>query len=746
MLRLYAPIFLSVNKMRLSKIVNTLIVLTMIAAVLIVLVPNINLATADTAGTFGNTSVGGTRIGTGAVAAKTGGYFQLTTSASVSKISAYVSGSGYAKCAIYSDSNGNPGSPIGGATSQISVSSSAGWVDFWYSSPVSLSAGYYWLVLIYNGDGNWYYSSGGVSAWNYVSYSSEPVSPFGTHTDRSDLISIYATYTTSSSSSSSSSGSAGTFGRTSVGGTRIGTGAAAAKTGGYFQLTTSASVTKITAYISGYGNAKCAIYSDSNGNPGSPIGGATSQISVSSSAGWVDFWYSSPVSLSAGYYWLVLIYESGGNWYYSSGGVSAWNYVSYYSEPVSPFGTHTDRSDLISIYATYTTTSSSTPTPTSTPAATATPTPTPTYTNPPSSGSTTTPIQRSALVYGYSWTSSYATYAANNLDLLVVDYQGQELNYPYGYYMQQIKNQNPDIIILGYKPLLGMCTTYEDWNTVNAHEDWFVHDSNGYRVYSSYWRLYLMDVGSAGWRQHWTSYINNKMATYPAYDGVYADCVYDTLDVTSWDNSPPSWVYSRWHADTLGMIQYVKANLWSNKLVVVNTEAGWAYGHLNYDYLNAADGMMIEGYYHCAWESSSSYSKVADTLLTCLAYGSANGKIMMAISGSTSNDARLQKFTYAEFLLGMNGPRASWGWAVGNIYDNLADSFPSVMSINIGSPTGTYYKSQNVYIRDFTGGKVISNPTGNYYTISLGGYYRLQDGSYVSSVSLSPYTAEILWY
>jgi hypothetical protein len=147
----------------------------------------------------------------------------------------------------------------------------------------------------------------------------------------------------------------GTFGYTSAGANNIGTGGGAAKVAGRFQLTEAGSVTKITAYIRGSGTAKCAIYSDSNGAPGSLIGGATQQVSVPGSGTWVDFVYSTPVNLTPGYYWLVLIYDSGGNWYYDGGGTSGWNWISYANEPSGTFGSLTSRTDLVSIYATYTT-------------------------------------------------------------------------------------------------------------------------------------------------------------------------------------------------------------------------------------------------------------------------------------------------------------------------------------------------------------------------------------------------------
>ncbi len=697
-------------------------------------------SSSSSSGTFGHSSVGGTRIGTGGVAAKTGGYFQLSAAGSVSKISAYVSGSGSAKCAIYSDSGGNPGSPIGGVTAQMSVPSSAGWVDFWYGSSVSLSAGNYWLVLIYSGDCNWYFNSGGVSAWNYVTYSYEPVSPFGSHTDRSDLISIYATLSSSSSStptptpsstptptpsSTPTSGSSGTFGRTSVGGTRIGTGGVAAKTGGYFQLSAAGSVSKISAYVSGSGSAKCAIYSDSGGNPGSPIGGVTAQMSVPSSAGWVDFWYGSSVSLSAGNYWLVLIYSGDCNWYFNSGGVSAWNYVTYSYEPVSPFGSHTDRSDLISIYATLSSSSSSTPTPT--------PSSTPT---PPSSSSST--INTANVIYAErAWTSSDISYIASHFDLIDVDFGTSGVS--------SIKAQNPSIKIIGYKDLLAMQTSYSDWATVNSHEDWFIHDTSGNRIINSLYGWYLMDVGNAGWRAHWVSIVNSKIGTL--YDGVFIDDVWNSL--SGYVSGVSTSVTSNWHSNVLGMLQYIKANITPGKIVIINTDE-WN----SNTYVSVVDGQMLEGFVHCSWEQvytqGSRDTGLIMTIINKMATNTAAGKIVIGLSGTiVSSDsaamARMVKYCYAGFLLAKNGAGAYWGF--NNYYSSDGSKgYYSVMDAPIGDPTNAYYQSQNVYMRDFTNGKAIFNPTANTYTINLNGTYKTLSGTTVTTITIGAYSGEVLVY
>ena len=672
--------------------------------------------TQSVSGTFGVSSVGGTMIGTGGSAAKTGGYFYLSTSGTVTKITAYIRGSGYAKAAIYSDLNGAPNVPLGGVTQQVSVPSSAGWVDFWYSNPVSLQAGGYWLTLIYDSGCNWFFSSGGVSAWNFVGYSNEPVSPFGSHTDRTDSISIYATYSSGSSStptptptpaptSTPTQSVSGTFGVSSVGGTMIGTGGSAAKTGGYFYLSTSGTVTKITAYIRGSGYAKAAIYSDLNGAPNVPLGGVTQQVSVPSSAGWVDFWYSNPVSLQAGGYWLTLIYDSGCNWFFSSGGVSAWNFVGYSNEPVSPFGSHTDRTDSISIYATYSSGSSSTPTPTPTPAPT----------------SYTSTINKASVVYATSAiTSSDVTYITSHFNMIDTDFGVSAVS--------SIKAKNPSVKVIGYKDLLAMQTSYSDWAVVNSHEDWFIHDTSGNRIRNSLYGWYLMDVGNAGWRAHWVSDVNSRIGTL--YDGVFIDDVWNALG--GYVSGVSSSVLSNWHSNVLGMLQYIKANISPGKLVIINTDE-WN----TYTYVSAVDGEMLEGFTHTSWEACNTQGSrdpgLIMVILKNMAVNSAAGKIVWAHSGAlvTSDSAemaRMVKYCYASYLLAASGPGAYWGFNSWTSSDG-SKGYYSIMDTQIGSPTNAYYSSQNVYMRDFTGGKALFNPSGNSYTINLGGTYRTLSGS-----------------
>ncbi len=138
-------------------------------------------------------------------------------------------------------------------------------------------------------------------------------------------------------------------------------------------------------------------------------------------------------------------------------------------------------------------------------------------------------INKASVIYGRSWSSADISYAASTSTCSSWTSKETKTANPYGQWMQSVKSQNPSMLIFGYKILIGEYSIEDDWATVNAHENWFVHDAKGNRIKDSIWGHYLMDVGNVGWREHWVSYVNSKMAAFPAYDGVYADVVWDTL-------------------------------------------------------------------------------------------------------------------------------------------------------------------------------------------------------------------------
>jgi len=83
----------------------------------------------------------------------------------------------------------------------------------------------------------------------------------------------------------------------------------------------------------------------------------------------------------------------------------------------------------------------------------------------------------------------------------------------------------------------------------------------------------------------------------------------------------------------------------------------------------------------------------------------------------------------------------------GNVYSNFVTdytTFKDIYTAPIGSPTGTRYKQDNLWQRNYTDGKVLVNPTYNSYTASLDKKYKKLDGAVVTSVTLKGHEGIIL--
>jgi len=353
-------------------------------------------------------------------------------------------------------------------------------------------------------------------------------------------------------------------------------------------------------------------------------------------------------------------------------------------------------------------------------------------------------LNKAVYAYGLSWSDSAASFVADHFTLL--DTSFDPLYLPA---IQSIKAKNPNVRIIGYSNLMGIYSSDKDFAYISSnHEDWFVHDANDSRIVNTVFGWYLMDVGVLGWMQYLVSNLNGGAMSNAAYDGVFMDDVWNLMVSTNFNTTIPASVVSRWHNDTMGALQYIKANLLAGKILVMNTDE-WA----TQDYINIVDGMMIEGYGHAYWDVDTPGSRGIYVILeqiAALSKASSMGKIVWAASGTiipsplnTTEVDAMVKYCYGIFLLGENGPQAYWGFNDWYSSDGSRGYYP-IMDTQIGSPTGAYYYSQNTYMRDFTGGKVVVNLASSSYAVNLGGTYKLLDGTTVSSVTLNSYSGEIL--
>jgi hypothetical protein len=317
--------------------------------------------------------------------------------------------------------------------------------------------------------------------------------------------------------------------------------------------------------------------------------------------------------------------------------------------------------------------------------------------------------------------------------------------------LQSLKTENPNILIFGYCDAIAAHPVNDFWSTVNANEGWFLHDVNGSRITSTEYGWYLMDISSSGWRQFYSSYVNSQL-NGSLFDGVFADDVWNQLSFGLLSNSSdiPNSAISNWHSNMIGMLQYVEGNIVSGKKVIVNTDE-----YLTHDYLDVVDGKMDEGFAHPSWWELNDYYPIDYTIdyINAMARDSATGKIFVSDNGAIIPDdpnsatlaevAQNVNYCYAATLLATNG--ANCYFTYNNWYSNDgSEGYYQIMNTGLGSPSGSYYLNWSVYMRDFTGGKVLFNPSGNSYNVILGKNYYLMNGTIVSSIVLGPYSGEIL--
>ena len=158
---------------------------------------------AETVGTFGTTIIGASSSSYTANRKQVGRY-PLPTAGSVTKLSIHLAPTGtkgqqVMRGIIYADASGKPQALLG-ASEQLTFksTSSAGWYELKFPSPVTLTAGSYWIGVLTGATGKvaGFRFTKVTAARNYNAntYSSGPSNPFGSGSIDAKQTSLYATY------------------------------------------------------------------------------------------------------------------------------------------------------------------------------------------------------------------------------------------------------------------------------------------------------------------------------------------------------------------------------------------------------------------------------------------------------------------------------------------------------------------------------------------------------------------------
>ena len=320
--------------------------------------------------------------------------------------------------------------------------------------------------------------------------------------------------------------------------------------------------------------------------------------------------------------------------------------------------------------------------------------------------------------------------------------------------MDQLHGLNPNLRYLVY--LNGCC--YMGKDNYDYPESSFAHDAKGHRMYSPDGAP-LMNRRDATWFnrratlcQSWINQFHFDGCFYDSFS--YSWFVSNGVPIDPATNQP--WTQSNYdqagQAILANVHKTVKTVTGRPVLTAINGLGnGKAYfAKAKYNMLPNADYGMAEDYFITpsdavtAYRSEADWKKDVDMTVDVGKRGKHFiGTVKSWSSGTQAQKDQLLKYVTASFLLGAD-PTVT---AYLNFQNEHAlyggTQYYAWWNANIGSPSGTYFKSGNCYVRNFTKGKVVVNSTTSSCTYSLGGSYTDVTGTKVSTANLPTHTAGI---
>jgi hypothetical protein len=255
---------------------------------------------------------------------------------------------------------------------------------------------------------------------------------------------------------------------------------------------------------------------------------------------------------------------------------------------------------------------------------------------------------------------------------------------------------------------------------VHPHEDWFLHNGAGDRLYTvistdNIW--YHMNPGNAEWRSYAQQHIVADLSgpTALGYDGIFLDNVELSIEKVSQQlgNSDGT---VREYADNAAYreawVDYLAAlsdgvrpdaQLWGDLISDPGDGASVA------DYLISLDGAMLPAFatgYHgldtAAWESMMS---TADEIIQ-------SGKSLVAVSRGTQDDIATEEFSLASYLTVSAGGQTFFRYVSNQSGAEYTEfwTYPNY-GVQLGAPLGPRYRTGVTWRRDFQCGYVSVNPS-----------------------------------
>lgn len=259
---------------------------------------------------------------------------------------------------------------------------------------------------------------------------------------------------------------------------------------------------------------------------------------------------------------------------------------------------------------------------------------------------------------------------------------------------------------------------------IHPHEDWFLHNSAGQRLYSTSARgvFYQMNVANPGWQQFAAQRMAEMLGSF-GFDGVFLDNVElnwtkplgrlpdsdgGIQEFASNDDFRAGWTsYLAVLSDALRP----HGQLWANGVNDSNDGSDWN------DYLPYLDGGMFESFAtgYADGLSPGAWQRQLDQAAAMLA----QGKGVIGVAQGAPDDFTAQQYALASYLLIADQQFAYFRYAASASYQELwlYDNY----AVRLGAPLGArYQQADGTWRRDFSCGAVIVDPAGGTAQFNAG--------------------------
>lgn len=320
-----------------------------------------------------------------------------------------------------------------------------------------------------------------------------------------------------------------------------------------------------------------------------------------------------------------------------------------------------------------------------------------------------------------------------------------------GPYVKQMKAANPRLRIFVYLD----AATVKKGEVAHVPKNWLSVNSKGQLIYSTVWGNALTNPFDPGWRAEVVNRCKQRLAS-SGYDACYIDDLNSgflgTMDSRPVDpKSKKQYTDQQWESAMLQLLGGVRTAVGAAALLGGNgINNGPTYFEPDgtkklFTYL---DQGTAECYLRCALFPINRYRSEAEWLdeVRMLTDAGSNGKTLFSwvkvlIPATATQKLQWRKYGQATFLMGTNG------FSYYGFLDTTRAGLPTPSkydTANVGTALGPMTKVGGGYIRKFSNGVAVVNPTGGSTSIALGGTYKTPDGKSYSSITLPGYSGEIL--